>query len=118
MHTGGRRRGRPFGVPETRMVLFHFAALAPLAITAWSLAQGTLGPDLVSTLGRRSGRYALVFLLLSLVPSLLARLPRLAWVARLRRPLGLYTFGYAVLHLFTFVGLDYAFDWPLLLAAI
>jgi methionine sulfoxide reductase heme-binding subunit len=33
---------------------------------------------------------------------------------KLRRPLGLYAFLYMGLHLLTFAGLDYAFDWELI----
>ncbi len=39
-------------------------------------------------------------------------------MTRWRRPLGLYAFGYAVLHFATFVGLDYGFNFRFLWADV
>jgi sulfoxide reductase heme-binding subunit YedZ len=45
-----------------------------------------------------SGRWAFVFLFLALACTPVQRLTRAAWVAAVRRPLGLAAFGYGVLH--------------------
>lgn len=45
-----------------------------------------------------SGRWAFVFLFLALACTPVQRLTRSAWVAAVRRPLGLAAFGYCVLH--------------------
>jgi sulfoxide reductase heme-binding subunit YedZ len=93
------------------------AAFALAAGLAWAFWQGRLGPDPVGELLRRTGRYAVVFLLLSLVPTVAAAL---GWRAllRVRRALGLYAFAFAVVHLLIFAGLDYAFNLQQIVRAV
>lgn len=91
-------------------VAVHIGAVAPLAALAWMSWQGRLGPAPVGAVIRLLGRYALVFLLLSLVPTVVRTVTGLDAVVRLRRTLGLYAFAYAALHFLAFVGLDYGFD--------
>jgi len=90
-------------------VLVHGAALLLLAGLAWAYWQGLLGPDPVGELTRRTGRYAIIFLLLSLVPTVAAAL-RFRDLLRVRRALGLYAFFFTLLHLLAFAGVDYAFN--------
>jgi methionine sulfoxide reductase heme-binding subunit len=106
------RRSVPF------WVALHLAALSPLAVLLWNVADRQLGPDWVGEVTRRTGRYALALLLLSLAPGAANRL--LAWpgLLRLRRVLGLYAFAYAALHLLAYAGIDYGFDLALLLAGL
>jgi sulfoxide reductase heme-binding subunit YedZ len=66
----------------------------------------------------RTGRYALAFLILSLVPTVIATVPGFKAVLQIRRALGLYAFMYAVLHFLVFVELDYGFDFGLIVIAI
>jgi sulfoxide reductase heme-binding subunit YedZ len=66
----------------------------------------------------RTGRVALVLLLLSLACTPVYILFRFKPALKLRRPLGLYAFLYAGLHLLTFVGLDYRFDFSLIVPEI
>lgn len=97
----------------------HVAALTPLVILVWDSAQDRLTADPIREVTLRTGRYALTLLTLSLactpVYGLLRRIgtKRLQGIRRqvmqVRRPLGLYAFLYAGLHLLTFVGLDYGF---------
>ena len=96
----------------------HVLGLAPLAALVWAYVRGDLGVDLVGELSRRTGRYALTFLLLSLVPTAVQRLTGEGRLRRLRRPLGLYAFGYANLHLLIYAGLDYGFALGMLAGAI
>ncbi|MFC1874516.1 sulfite oxidase heme-binding subunit YedZ, partial [Chloroflexota bacterium] len=58
----------------------------------------------------RTGRYALILLMLSLTPTPIHKLTGLTQVLALRRTLGLYAFVYTCLHLLNFVGLDYGFN--------
>ena len=88
----------------------HGGALVPLALLLWRFWQGKLGPDPVGDMSRLSGRYALIFLLLSLTPTVIALVSGFRGVLRVRRLLGLYAFMYAGLHFLVFVGLDYGFD--------
>jgi sulfoxide reductase heme-binding subunit YedZ len=67
---------------------------------------------------RRTGRIALVFLMLSLVPTVFARATGYRQALRIRRALGLYSFMYAAVHFLTYVGLDYRFNLRLVLEAI
>jgi len=99
-------------------IVVHIAGLAPLAWLAWAFWQNRLGADPIGELTRRTGRYALVFLLLSLLPTVIAALSGLKVVLRIRRALGLYAFLFALMHALAFIGLDYAFDFGQLARAI
>jgi sulfoxide reductase heme-binding subunit YedZ len=96
----------------------HIGALTPLAVLSWDYWQGRLSVNPIQDITLRTGKVALVFLVLSLactpVNSVFGYKPAL----RLRRPLGLYAFMYAGLHLLIFIGLDYGFDSVLIREAI
>ena len=91
-------------------IVTHIIALAPLVALLWAFWQRRLGPDLIGEATRRTGRYALFFLMLSLTPTVISRLSGWKKVLRVRRTLGLYAFMYVAIHLFMHVGLDYGFD--------
>jgi len=91
-------------------ILTHVGALLPLAILAWDYAQNQLTANPIREITIRTGRSAIVLLLLSLACTPIYTLFGFKPVLRLRRPLGLYAFLYAGLHGLTFVGLDYGFD--------
>jgi sulfoxide reductase heme-binding subunit YedZ len=95
-------------------ILTHVGALLPLAILAWDYAQNQLTANPIREITIRTGRSAIVLLLLSLACTPIYTLFGFAPVLRLRRPLGLYAFLYAGLHGLTFVGLDYGFDLALI----
>jgi sulfoxide reductase heme-binding subunit YedZ len=99
-------------------VLVHAGAILSLAWLAWSVGSGAFVVDPVREITSYTGKAALVLLVLSLACTPLHIL--LGWkpVGRVRRSLGLYSFGYAGLHFLTYVGLDYRFDWPLLWQAL
>lgn len=99
-------------------VLVHGATLALLAGLAWAFWQNQLGPDPTGELIRRTGRYAIVWLILSLVPTVIATVSGLKAVLRVRRALGLYAFLFSALHLLAFAGLDYAFNLTQIAGAI
>lgn len=102
----------------------HIAALTPLAILLWHAYQDlyhfttylTVNP--IQEVTFRTGKYALVLLLLSLACTPINTVFGLKQVLPLRKPLGLYAFMYAGLHFMIFIGLDYGFDPDLLLEAI
>jgi sulfoxide reductase heme-binding subunit YedZ len=98
--------------------LVHVAALLPLAWTVWQYTQGLFLVDPVREITTRTGRAALVLLVLSLACTPLNTLFGFKQALRVRRPLGLYAFLYASLHFATFVWLDYGFDLELLWQAI
>jgi sulfoxide reductase heme-binding subunit YedZ len=96
----------------------HLGALMPLAVLVWMFWERQLGPDPIGETIRRTGRYALVFLILSLVPTAVRTITGYGGLLRVRRALGLYAFLYAALHALAFAGLDYGFEFGLILQAI
>ncbi len=115
----GRGRGAlaARGVPWLR-ILTHLGALVPLALLIWDGMQGRLTANPIQEITQRTGKTALVLLLLSLVCSPANRLLGLRQVVPLRRPLGLYAFGYAALHLLIFFVVDYGLDVALIQEAV
>jgi sulfoxide reductase heme-binding subunit YedZ len=99
-------------------ILVHVAALLPLAWLIWAYWQGLFIIDPVLEITTRTGKTALILLILSLACTPIRTIFGFKQVLRLRRPLGLYAFMYAGLHFLTFVGLDYGFDLDLLGQAI
>jgi sulfoxide reductase heme-binding subunit YedZ len=91
-------------------LLVHVAALIPLAWLIFDAATGGLSVNPIQDIEQRTGKYALVLLVLSLSCTPVNILTGWAPVLRWRRPLGLYAFGYAALHFLAFLGLDYAFN--------
>lgn len=98
--------------------MVHIGAWIPLAVIVADALSNRLGAEPIREIILRTGKTALVLLILSL-----ACTPANSWLGfrdalRVRRALGLYAFGYAALHLLIFVGVDYAFDGRLLYDAI
>lgn len=96
-------------------LLVFLLCLGPLAILIWKGFHNLLGANPVDVITRTTGRWTLIFLLLTLSVSPLRKLSRLPWLIRLRRMLGLYAFFYGSLHLMTYVWLDKFFDVPAML---
>ncbi len=99
-------------------LLVHVGALLPLTWTIWQYWQGLFLVDPVREITTRTGRTALILLVLTLVCAPLHTLFGVKQGVRVRRTLGLYTFLYVSLHFATFVWLDYGFDLSLLREAI
>lgn len=100
--------------PARSQLLVHLAALAPLAWLTYDALAGNLSANPIQEIEQRTGRYALWLLAASLSCTPLHVLTGWPPVLRWRRPLGLYAFGYALLHFLAFIGLDYGFDAALL----
>jgi sulfoxide reductase heme-binding subunit YedZ len=77
-----------------------------------------LGPDPIRASILRTGKTALILLLLSLGCSPINTIFKFRPVIRLRRPLGIYAVIYAGIHLLLFVGVDYGFNLELLKDAL
>lgn len=95
-------------------VLANLVALTPLAVLLWELAAGRFFIDPVKEITIRTGRLAIVFLLLSLTCTPVATLTGFARARQARRPWGLWAMLYAALHMLVFAGWDYRFDFALL----
>lgn len=99
-------------------VVAHLACLAPIAWLLWRLYLSAtsqpeaLGPDPTHTVTFFTGRGTLRLLMVTLAITPIRRLlPKLNWLVRFRRMLGLYAFFYACLHLTTYVWLYAGFSW-------
>lgn len=85
-------------------------ALLPLARLFYLGLAGGLGANPVEFVVRSLGTWTLVALLSTLTVTPLRLATGWAWLARLRRMLGLFTFFYAVLHFSAYFWLDQWFD--------
>ena len=96
----------------TLKVLVHIACLAPVAWLVVHLFQSNLGPDPNQTVTFFTGRGTLRLLVITLAISPIRKLiPKLGWMIRFRRMLGLYAFFYGCLHLMTYLWLYAGFSW-------
>src|SRR5919202_759232 len=99
-------------------VLTHFGAWIPLAVLIWDGVHDRLTVNPIQEISFRTGKIALTLLVLSLACTPVNTLFGFRQVLPLRRPLGLYAFTYACLHLFNFVVVDYGLDAGLIKQAI
>jgi len=99
-------------------ILVHGAALLPLAILLLDFSQGQLSANPIQEITLRTGRTALILLTLSLAATPINIVFGLGQLMPFRRTLGLYAFLYASLHLLVFTGLDYRFDFGLMLTDV
>ena len=91
--------------------IVNVGALVPLGWLVVSYFTDNLSFNPIQTATLRTGDYALVLLWLSLACTPLYLLTGWSGALQLRRPLGLYAFLYAGIHLLIFVGWDYGFNW-------
>lgn len=96
----------------------HIGALVPLAVLLWDYAHDNLTVNPIQEATFRTGKYALVLLVLSLACTPAHIVFGLRQALRLRRAWGLYAFMYAAMHFLIFVGIDYGLDLALLQEAI
>ena len=105
-------------------VLVHAAALSPLAILAWQVAEvartgsNALGADPVAEIEHRLGLWALRLLLATLAVTPLRQLTGQPVLVRFRRMLGLYAFAYATLHFSAYLVLDLRGYWAIVFEEI
>ena len=88
--------------------------LAPAARLAWGALHpelNILGVNPVQYLLWAFGWWALLWLTLTLAITPLRLMSGWTWLARFQRPLGLFAFAYAALHLLTYTLLDQAGAW-------
>jgi methionine sulfoxide reductase heme-binding subunit len=107
-----------FFTKRTVLLITHIGALIPLAWLIWDNWMGNLSINPIQDITFRTGKPALVLLILSLSVTPISSILGLRQVVPARKWLGLYAFFYASLHFLIFIGLDYGFDWSLLYGAI
>jgi sulfoxide reductase heme-binding subunit YedZ len=92
-------------------VAVWLVCLAPLTVLVYHGFENNLGPDPTATVTHATGFATLRLLVISLAITPLRRLsPRLAWLVRFRRLLGLFAFFYGCLHLLTYLWLYSGFN--------
>jgi sulfoxide reductase heme-binding subunit YedZ len=86
-------------------------ALAPLVVLLYRFFLGSgLGANPIEKITHWTGRTALVLLVVTLAITPLRRVTGYNHLIQLRRPIGLFSFFYAMLHFSTYVVLDRWFD--------
>ena len=88
-----------------------FLPLVLLGLGAFELAGQSLGADPVETLLRELGWWAVTLLVAGLAVTPLRHWLKQAPLLRLRRPVGLWGFTYAVLHFIVYLVLDRQLAW-------
>jgi sulfoxide reductase heme-binding subunit YedZ len=96
----------------------HIGSWIPLALILVDYFRDNLTANPIQDITFRTGKTALVLLVLSLAATPANTLLGFKPALKVRRALGLYAFMYVAIHFLIFVGLDYVFDWNLIKEAI
>jgi methionine sulfoxide reductase heme-binding subunit len=99
-------------------ILLHLVSISPFILLVFDVIRGNLTANPIQELMLRTGKLGLIFLILSLSCTPVKTVTGWVGVLKARRLLGLYAFFYACMHVLIFVGLDYFFDFNLILAEI
>jgi sulfoxide reductase heme-binding subunit YedZ len=99
-------------------VAVHIGAWIPFAVLVWDALTNQLGAEPIREIILRTGKTALILLVLSLACTPANTLFGFKSALKVRRALGLYAFFYALGHATMFIGVDYGFDLALLQGAI
>lgn len=94
--------------------LAHALAAIPLLVLLIAFATNDLTANPIQFVTKETGEWALRLLIISLVISPLNLVSGWKTLPALRRPLGLWAFFYATLHMLTFMVWDYRLDWGLI----
>ena len=89
----------------------NVGAAIPLLWLLWDQLTDNLSINPIDDYTERTGGAAILLLLLSLAVTPVQTVTGWRKISTVRKSLGLWAFGYVVLHMLVFVGLDYAFSW-------
>jgi methionine sulfoxide reductase heme-binding subunit len=99
--------------------LTWLACLIPIARLVWGAVTNNLGPDPTAQITFTTGYTTLMLLTITLAVTPVRRIiPKLGWLVRFRRLLGLFAFFYGTVHLLTYIALYAGFDVHAMLADI
>lgn len=115
---GGAERALAWMRRNWLRLIVHVGAWVPLGLMVYGLLTDQLTVNPIQALTLRTGKTALILLVLSLACTPANTVFHFRQALRVRRALGLYAFMYAAIHFAIFVGVDYGFDWGLLQEAI
>lgn len=96
---------------QALVVLTHIGALLPLALLVFDFFTRNLTANPIQAATLRTGKAALVLLILSLACTPVSTVFRFTVANKLRKPLGLYAFLYASLHFLIFIWVDLGLNW-------
>ncbi len=99
-------------------VIIHLGAWLPLALIVFDYFSGRLSVNPIQDMEQRTGRLAILWLVMSLACTPLASIFGWKELVKRRRAVGLYAFMFAAIHMLLFVGLDYGLNFKLILDAI
>jgi methionine sulfoxide reductase heme-binding subunit len=109
------RRDFHIGRAAWLIAIAHLIAWIPLAWLIFDWLTGQLSANPIQDATQRMGRAAILMLMASLAVTPVQLITGLRQVQPLARPFGLYAFFYALIHLGLYVGIDYGFDFALIL---
>jgi len=92
-------------------IAMHLYAWSAIILLIFDFAMGNISPNPIQDLEQRTGRHALVLLVLSLLCTPLNTIFKWSEPLKRRRALGLYSFMYAVIHVIIFIDLDFGLAW-------
>jgi methionine sulfoxide reductase heme-binding subunit len=96
--------------------LTWIACLWPAALLSYGAVTNSLGPDPTANIELTTGYDTLLLLIISLAITPVRKLvPKLGWLIKFRRLLGLFAFFYGTLHMLTYVALYAGFNVPQML---
>jgi methionine sulfoxide reductase heme-binding subunit len=91
--------------------LTWIACLSPAALLSYEAVTNTLGPDPTANIELTTGYNTLLLLILSLAITPVRKLvPKMSWLIKFRRLLGLFAFFYGTIHMLTYVALYAGFN--------
>ena len=107
---------KKFSLPKNLIYfLIHAAGWVPGLIILFRVWTDQLTADPIQALTLQTGTNALILLMASLSMTPLKNLFGWSWTMTARKWFGVYAFGYALIHLWIYVGLDYGFAWAFLI---
>ncbi len=101
--------------PTLLQIIVHMGGWLPLVSIIYDYFARQLTANPIQAIEQRTGKYALIFLLLSLACTPLSSIMGWKEFTQRRKALGVYGFMYASVHLLTFIGLDYGFNFGAIL---
>ena len=95
-------------------ILIHLGAWIPLLLIVFNFFSGNLTVNPIQDIEQRTGRLAILWVMLSLSCTPLANIFGWKELIKRRRTVGLYAFMMAAIHVLIFLGLDFGFNWKLI----
>jgi sulfoxide reductase heme-binding subunit YedZ len=99
-------------------IAMHLYAWSAIILLIFDFAMGNVSPNPIQDLEQRTGRHALVLLVLSLLCTPLNTIFKWSEPLKRRRALGLYAFMYATIHVIIFADLDFGLAWSTLVQEV